>query len=88
MSDDAPAAARAIETLLARRTPGATICPSEAARLATGDGGDWRAAMPAVHEAAGGLADAGQVRLNWRGERRARAEGPYRIGRAVATDGE
>jgi len=32
--------------LLARRAPGATICPSEVARAIAPD---WRGAMPAVH---------------------------------------
>ncbi|WP_333998603.1 DUF3253 domain-containing protein [Sphingomonas aurantiaca] len=35
-------------SLLERRAPGATICPSEVARAIAED---WRGAMPAVHAA-------------------------------------
>ncbi len=37
-------------TLLAARSPGVTICPSEVARAMTSDE-NWREAMPAVHAA-------------------------------------
>ena len=48
----------AILALLARRRPGTTICPSEAARaLAGDDDAAWRPLMPAVREAAAALAD-------------------------------
>jgi hypothetical protein len=52
----------AILSLLARRAPGATICPSEAARALAGDG-DWRPLMPVVREAAWGLAGEGLVEV-------------------------
>lgn len=47
-----------ILALLAQRAPGTTICPSEVARR-HGDG--WRELMPAVREAAAGLAAQGSV---------------------------
>jgi len=73
------AAAAAIETLLAQRGAGQTICPSEAARLLAGANSDWRGAMPQVHQAARILAANGEVRLTWRGEPIGEAGGPYRI---------
>jgi hypothetical protein len=72
-------AADAIATLLARREPGQTICPSEAARLLTGSEEDWRAHMAQVHDAARQLAADGHVRLTWRGQETSGADGPYRI---------
>ena len=58
----------AILALLARRRPGATICPSEAARALGGDeGSSWRPLMPAVREAAAALADEGLVEVTQRG---------------------
>ena len=74
-------AAEAIASLLAQRSPGRTICPSEAARLLVSAGSDWRTEMPAVHEAARGLAAEAAVRLTWRGEETSGADGPYRISR-------
>ncbi len=65
-------------SLLARRAPGATICPSEVARAIAAD---WRGAMPAVHAAIDGLVADGLVRLSWKGEPRATRSGPYRIAR-------
>ena len=54
--------------LLARRRPGATICPSEAARALAGDDpAAWRPLMPAVREAAAALADEGRVEVTQRG---------------------
>lgn len=70
----------AVLTLLAARAEGATLCPSEAARVIA-DEGDWRGAMPAVHAAVDGLVAAGAVRLSWRGVPMAERAGPYRIGR-------
>ncbi len=65
-------------SLLARRASGATICPSEVARvIAT----DWRGAMPAVHAAIDALVGEGLVRLSWKGRSLATRSGPYRIGR-------
>lgn len=64
--------------LLARRAPGATICPSEVARAIAPDG---RGAMPAVHAAIDGLVDDGLVRLSWKRQPLTARSGPYRIGR-------
>ncbi len=55
----------AILALLARRRPGATICPSEAARALAP--GDWRPLMPVVREAAAHLADLGRVEVTQQG---------------------
>ena len=41
----------AITSLLRKRGGDRTLCPSEAARLMSDDADDWRAQMPAVHEA-------------------------------------
>jgi hypothetical protein len=75
---------RAILELLGRRAPGATICPSEAARAIDPDG--WRARMDEVREAAFALADAGDVEITQRGTvvdgRTAR--GPIRLRRRSA----
>lgn len=73
--------AEAILTLLAERAPGATICPSEAARRLAGREGDWRAAMEAVHAATDALVDAGAITLSWKGETNEKRRGPYRIAR-------
>lgn len=80
MSDEARAA---VLTLLARRAPRATVCPSEVARAMAAAMGeeDWRGAMPAVHAAVDGLVAARLVRLSWRGEVKPVREGAYRIGR-------
>lgn len=67
--------------LLAQRAPGKTICPSEVAR-ALADGGDWRAVMPAVHDAVDTLLGEGRVALSWKGRMLAARAGPYRIRRA------
>jgi hypothetical protein len=57
----------AIRTLLAGRE--GTICPSEAARAVGGDDETvWRPLMGAVREAAGRLAQAGEVEVTQRGE--------------------
>ncbi len=79
MSDQAT---HAIETLLEARGPDRTICPSEAARMMVGEGDDWRANMPAVHEAVSALVDEGRVRLSWKGEAKQEPQGPYRIATA------
>ena len=42
--------------LLARRAPGASICPSEVARALVSAPSDWRALMPKVREVAQELA--------------------------------
>ena len=69
----------AVRTLLEARAPGATICPSEAARALAAPDGDWRAEMPAVHEAVDRLVADGMVRLSWKGETLWSRTGPYRI---------
>jgi len=76
--DAAAVRAAILETLAARR-PGATICPSEAARALSPD---WRGLMPAVRRAAAELAAEGRVSVRQRGEPvdPAAATGPIRIG--------
>jgi hypothetical protein len=73
---------QAIGALLDDRRPGATICPSEAARAVDGHG--WRDLMPAARAAAGRLAAAGDVEVTRGGEvvDVATARGPVRIRRA------
>ncbi|MFS0738119.1 DUF3253 domain-containing protein [Sphingomonas sp. 1P06PA] len=66
-------------SMLARRAPDATICPSEVARMIAPD---WRGAMPAVHAAIDGLVADGLVRLSWKGRPLATRSGPYRIARS------
>ncbi|MES2339565.1 MAG: DUF3253 domain-containing protein [Pseudomonadota bacterium] len=67
--------------LLAARTPGATVCPSEVARaIDPGTGGDWRAAMPIVHRAIDRLLEDGLIGLSWKGRTLTHRAGPYRIG--------
>ncbi|WP_448641473.1 DUF3253 domain-containing protein [Geodermatophilus sp. URMC 63] len=81
MDDAGPALERAIEELLATRAPGATICPSEAARAV--DPAGWRDLMPAARAAAGRLAAAGAVEVTQRGTvvDVATARGPVRVRR-------
>lgn len=79
MPDDAARAA--LLALLARRAADATICPSEVARVLAGDGGDWRAMMPAVHAATDALVAQRRIRLRWKGRALAVRDGPYRIAR-------
>lgn len=64
--------------MLAFRAPSATICQSEVARAIAPD---WRSAMPEVHAAIDEVAQAGSVRLSWKGQPLATRSGPYRIGR-------
>ena len=82
--DAASSGARAATlALLDARAPGATICPSEVARVLAGAGdGDWRATMPAVHGTLDAMLAEGLVRLSWKGVALAARDGPYRIGRA------
>ncbi len=73
---------QAIDALLDDRRPGATICPSEAARAVDPEG--WRELMPAARAAAGRLAAAGQVEVTQRGGEVvdvAAARGPVRVRR-------
>jgi Protein of unknown function (DUF3253) len=53
---DATALENAIFTLLAQRQPGASICPSDAARAVYPEAAQWRAAMPVVRAVAAQLA--------------------------------
>jgi hypothetical protein len=78
-----PADARtATLTLLGRCAPGATVCPSEVARVIAAAAGreDWRGEMAGVHAAVDALVAEGMVRLSWKGVAMAVREGPYRIG--------
>jgi predicted DNA-binding transcriptional regulator len=68
----------AILSLLVRRAPTATICPSEVARAISPD---WRGAMPAVHAAVDGLVRDELVQLSWKGRPSVARSGPYRISR-------
>jgi hypothetical protein len=74
---------RTILELLDRRAPGATICPSDAARAVGGD--DWRRLMEPVRAAAGRLVAEGLVEVRQRGEPVdvATARGPVRIARTT-----
>lgn len=71
----------AIIALLAQRAAGATICPSEAARLLAGPQCDWRAEMEAVHAATDALVAKGAIALSWKGAPMQKRRGPYRIAR-------
>jgi hypothetical protein len=77
----------AMRALLRHRDAEATICPSDAARVA--GGGSWRDAMPAARDVAAELADAGVLDVRQRGRpvdlRRAR--GPVRLARGPAWPG-
>ncbi|GAA4728498.1 DUF3253 domain-containing protein [Modestobacter marinus] len=70
-----------IDALLGQRRPGASICPSEAARAVDPDG--WRDLMPAARSAAGRLAAAGAVEVTQSGAvvDVATARGPVRVRR-------
>ncbi len=70
---------RLILQLLGQRSPGASICPSDAARAARRDG--WRGLMEEVRQAAGRLAARGEVEVTQRGRvvDIAAARGPVRI---------
>jgi Protein of unknown function (DUF3253) len=72
---------QAILDLLDQRRPGATICPSDAARTVAP--GDWRPLMDAARGAAQRLVDAGEVEVTQGGEvvDLATARGPVRIRR-------
>ena len=72
---------RTIGELLDRRRPGASICPSDAARAVDPHG--WRDLMPAARAAAGRLAAAGEVEVTQGGAvvDVATAHGPVRMRR-------
>ena len=67
-----------ILALLARRRPGASICPSEAARYLTDE---WRPLMPDVRAAAADLAGQGRLIVMQKGHPvdPATAKGPIRL---------
>lgn len=71
----------AIVELLARRATGATICPSEAARLVAPD--DWRSLREPARRAARRLVAAGQVEITQGGRvvDPSTAKGPIRVRR-------
>jgi nucleoid-associated protein YgaU len=73
----------AILDLLARRAPGKTICPSEAAKHVGGTESPdaWRALMPAARAAAQRLAEAGRIDITQHGHPidLATAKGPIRL---------
>jgi hypothetical protein len=73
-------AGRTILALLARRDPGKTICPSDAARALGGDDG-FRPLMPLVREAAAQLVARGELEVTQSGEvvDLAAARGPIRL---------
>jgi hypothetical protein len=79
VDDTGPALERAIEELLGARAPGATICPSEAARAVDPEG--WRELMSAARAAAGRLAAAGAVTQRGAVVDVATARGPVRVRR-------
>ncbi|QEV21447.1 DUF3253 domain-containing protein [Streptomyces alboniger] len=75
---------RAILELLERRSPSATICPSDAARAVyEGDDDGWRALMEPARRAARRLETAGEVEITQGGRpvSPADARGPIRIRR-------
>jgi hypothetical protein len=83
--DEHEQARRTIAALLAARAPGATICPSEAARRLAGDD-DFRPLMPLVRAAAQTLVDDGAIEVTQRGEpvELSTARGPVRL-RAIGS---
>ncbi len=81
MDDAGAALERAIDALLGARAPGASICPSEAARAV--DPGGWRELMPEARAAAGRLASRGAVEVTQGGAvvDVGTARGPVRVRR-------
>ncbi len=69
--------------LIARRSPEATVCPSEVARALVAGSDAWRDAMPVVHAAIDRLVEDGVVRLSWKGKLLPVRAGPYRIRRIL-----
>ena len=72
---------QALRALLDRRAPGATVCPSEAARAVAPQ--DWRPLMDDARSAAQQLVDAGEAEVTQGGEvvDLATARGPVRVRR-------
>lgn len=56
--------AATIRALLARRRPGASLCPSEVARALAADAPAWRALLPLVRAVAGELARQGRLEVS------------------------
>ena len=86
LNDDPEEIAAAIESMVAARAEGATVCPSEVARALAGADGPWRALMPAVRAAAAGLVRAGRLSVT-RGGLEVDAllpGGPIRLGRPAS----
>jgi hypothetical protein len=79
--DAGPALEHAIDALLGARAPGASICPSEAARAVDPEG--WRELMPEARAAAGRLAARGAVEVTQGGAvvDAGTARGPVRVRR-------
>lgn len=73
--------------LLEARVAGASICPSEVARIIAPKE-QWRAAMPAVHSAIDILLSEGLVTLSWKGHDLDERSGPYRICRRLRSGTE
>jgi hypothetical protein len=74
--------AAAILAGVARRRPGATLCPSEIARALAGPGSDWHVLMPAVRAVAADLLVQGLIAVTQRGRPVPVATpGPIRLGR-------
>ena len=80
----------AIVTLLGRRNPQTSICPSEAARLMGGsEEAAWRALMPMVRDVAQALAERGVLQITRRGQPVHQAQlhhGAIRLRRGPAFD--
>jgi len=79
--------AAAVVTLTGHRGPDRTICPSDAARAVGGEG--WRALMETAREVVRGLALAGEVEINQKGQvidPVGKWRGPIRV-RSVAARG-
>lgn len=90
MSADAPVPAtddeiqRTMFSLLERRAPSSSVCPSDVARALAGEEHAWRALMPAVRRVAAALAAKGMLRVT-RGSDEVDATsrgGPVRLRRA------
>lgn len=83
MTDPDQLLRQTILDLLERRAPGATICPSDAAR-AVGSPSGWRDLMDPARAAAARLVEEGQVVVTQGGRvvDLATAKGPVRIRRA------
>ena len=79
MTSDRTLLRDAILTLLARRDPGVTICPSDAARAVAGDG--FRPLMDETRAAAAELVAERRIEVTQRGEvvDLASARGPIRL---------